>query len=181
MVEEFTLNVLISLTLFLLSALLCSRRVWCDNTFIPTRPNEIINHINPDLPESLELVQPLVESVCWPLLLCLPCLCALFCCLRGPGRCPPCALPDIFLTHVSRMRTRSKNSRREYNSRNHFPYRVWLLASVYGFVVSSEAFCSDCDSEYSGWCWCRPAIYCKWLTNDGAQRLLSLIFTQSIY
>ena len=73
-VMEFTLNVLISLTLFLLSALLCSRRVWRDNTFIPTRPNEIMNQINPELIESLQLLPPLVESFCWPLLLCLPCL-----------------------------------------------------------------------------------------------------------
>ena len=61
-------------------------------------------------------------------------------------------------------------------SPNHFPRPVWLLASVYGFVVSSQAFCGDRDSrtlKYTRAGAGAGYTLSAKLTNDGAERLLS--------
>lgn len=38
---------------------------------------------------------PLVSLSSWPLLLCFPCLCDLFCCFKAPGRCACCTSAAI--------------------------------------------------------------------------------------
>lgn len=45
---------------------------------------------------------PLVSLSSWPLLLCFPCLCDLFCCFKAPGRCACCTSAAILSKNFTR-------------------------------------------------------------------------------
>ena len=88
-----------------------------------------------------QLVSPLVSLSSWPLLLCFPCLCDLFCCLRAPGRWDCCTSAAI----LSKIHTCFPNR------------KFWFFRNLSGLAIR----------DVSVWNGRRGKTSSKWCTQSG--------------